>query len=378
MSERVQVCLAMMARTSPAALRRALTSCLPLIDRYCIVVDPDEVGAAMADVVKEFFAPHPAVVGDVHTKPFIKGNFAANRNRVMDLASWRTPRPSLTYDLLLDADDYLLMPAPWPIDDVGMVTMLRETGGLWEGLDAGVECYLGKFAERARVAGDGGYVVLPDHYRRPLLVRQSSGLRYEGVAHEAIDAPPNSPTLEWPQYMRAGNSEASREEQLAKYLRDAALLEKAPRTPRNVFHLAQSYRDAGKLHRARDVYYATLDAADAVISNPRSLARHIDAARAYAFAAALEAARLTVRMKLPVGVVVGAYEIAMATLDAGGRRAEPPYELALHLRENFLDDARRHAKEALSIVEKYPPPVGLFIDRYVYESGAADLVKALG
>src|SRR6185295_7705109 len=82
--------------------------------------------------------------------------------------------------------------------------------------------------------------------------------RWTGVLHEYLDTTPPArfTQLAWPRIMVSHDGARGRDPKT--YEKDAAILERAlidePTNPRYAFYLAQSYRDAGQLEKARAAY----------------------------------------------------------------------------------------------------------------------------
>jgi tetratricopeptide (TPR) repeat protein len=86
------------------------------------------------------------------------------------------------------------------------------------------------------------------------LIRRDAQARYVGATHEYLDIQGDRERLSEIWYI----DHASGSNRVGKFERDARLLEedlvRDPGNARSVFYLAQSYRDAGDLTRARDTY----------------------------------------------------------------------------------------------------------------------------
>jgi tetratricopeptide (TPR) repeat protein len=159
--------------------------------------------------------------GELHERPWV--SFDHNRNEALELA-----RAKADYLLFIDADETLRVPPSFDLP----------------ALD-----------------GDGYYISCEyagTTYPRCALVSAALPWRWEGVVHEFLtcDRPFRLRKLDGPAIVVAHDGARSRDPQT--YLKDAALLEDAlrrdPDNARNVFYLAQSYRDAGELVRSRDLY----------------------------------------------------------------------------------------------------------------------------
>ena len=210
------VCLNMIVRNEAHVIERCLRSVLPFIDRWVVVDTGSEDGTQ--DLVRTALASIP---GTLHER--IWKNFAHNRNEALTLAS-----SVADYVFFIDADETLALPPGYQRPALG-----ADAYNLW-----------------CEYAGS--------NYTRCALIRSQLPWRWQGVVHEFVECgqPVNYAALEGPHFVIAHDGARSRDPQT--YVKDAALLEEALRTEpgntRNVFYLAQSYRDAGNLARSREVY----------------------------------------------------------------------------------------------------------------------------
>jgi glycosyltransferase involved in cell wall biosynthesis len=162
--------------------------------------------------------------GKIHERPW--RDFGTNRTEAIELA-----RGQADYLLFIDADEVFEAPA----------------GFEWPKLTA--DAYTLQM-------GDSD-----NRYLREVLVKSSLPWRYVGILHEYLttDQPYTRGHLEGPIVM--GHFDGGRSQGIdtkTKYARDAEILEEAvklePNNTRNVFYLAQSYRDSDQKEKALEVY----------------------------------------------------------------------------------------------------------------------------
>ncbi len=210
------ICLNMIVKNEAPIIERCLASVLPFVDHW-VIVDTGSCDGTQ-DRIRACMRSKP---GALHERPW--RSFAHNRNEALDLAG-----DTADYVLFLDADERLDAPS---------------------GLD------------RSRLSADGYYLSCAyagTTYARCALVATRLPWRWQGVVHEFLSCaqPHRLETLERPRIVVAHDGARSRDSDT--YANDAALLEEAlkadPDNARDVFYLAQSYRDAGQLARSRDVY----------------------------------------------------------------------------------------------------------------------------
>jgi len=161
------------------------------------------------------------VPGELYERPW--KNFAHNRNEALDFA-----RDKADYVLIMDADDFLEFQPEFSVD-----TLDRE-------------------AYQLHITRDSV------SFYRTQLIKMSCPWRWVGVLHEYLtcDRPHTSKVLEHVNYQTT--HEGARSQDPQKYLKDSQVLEEAlkeePANTRYVFYLAQSYKDAGKKHKALEWY----------------------------------------------------------------------------------------------------------------------------
>ncbi|HEY3496793.1 MAG TPA: glycosyltransferase [Polyangiaceae bacterium] len=309
-----RICLAMIVKNEAHVIERCLLSVRPLLSSW-VIVDTGSTDATER-VARNALAGLP---GEYVFRPW--KNFGHNRTESLELARGRG-----AYALVIDADDALeIEPAKLP-----------------------------------RELGADGYTLPVFHgdlvYERAHLFRTALPWRYEGVLHEyaVCETAGPTPRLEGVRYLFLSGGARSLDR--SSYRRDAAILEEAlraePGHPRNLFYLAQSYRDAGLLDEAEQTY-AT-----------RAALGGWEEERWYSL---YQVACLRWRLNRPAHAVTSAF---LAACRARPARAEAPYQLAHHcrLRERY-SSAYVFAKLAASLAL---PDDRLFVSRSVYDWMALD------
>jgi glycosyltransferase involved in cell wall biosynthesis len=210
------ICLNMIVKNEAPVIARCLTSVLPVVDAW-VIVDTGSTDGTQS-MIRQLAGSKP---GELHERPWV--SFSHNRNEALELA-----RGKADYLLFIDADETLQLPSSF---------------------------------ELPALNGDAYYVSCEyagTSYSRCALVSAELPWRWEGPVHEYLtcDEPFTLRTLSGPAIVVTHDGVRSRDP--LTYLKDAALLEEAlrrdPDNPRNVFYLAQSYRDAGDLARSRELY----------------------------------------------------------------------------------------------------------------------------
>lgn len=215
------VCLNMIVKNETKILARCLDSVKPIID-FWVIVDTGSTDGTQK-LIKEVMNGIP---GELHERPWI--NFAHNRNEALDLAKGKAD-----YVLIIDADDMLEFTPDFKLP---------------------------------KLEKDGYYFQIHYNglrYSRLQLVRGDLDFKWTGVVHEVIGSPTakNLETLEGVTYVCSRGG--ARSEDPRKYYKDAELLEAAmkenPKSTRDQFYLAQSYRDAGEHKLALENYQKRAD-----------------------------------------------------------------------------------------------------------------------
>ncbi len=310
------ICLSMIVKNEAHVLARCIASVRRFITCWAIV-DTGSTDATRA-VVARALGDLP---GTLYERPW--SNFGTNRSEALALA-----RPMADYSLVMDADDTLAFS---PGIDVPLPTLTDDSYALRV-----EDCELS--------------------YYRIHFVRNALPWRYDGVLHEyaICEEAQTRGVLEGLIYHR--NYDGARSADPQKYLKDAAILEAALRVDstnaRNVFYLAQSYRDANDVARA--------------IANYEKRAS-LGGWNEEVFYSLLQVARLYERAAREPSVVWGAYLQAHRARPA---RAEAACDLARYCR--LAGDyalAHMFASAAMAIPR---PDDTLFVDEGVYAWRAVD------
>lgn len=213
---RSTVCLNMIVKNEAKVIARCLESVKPIVDSW-VVVDTGSTDGTQ-DIVRSVMKGVP---GELYERPW--KDFAHNRNEAIGLARGRSD-----YLFVIDADDL--------IDVLPGFMMPRLTE----------ESYFVR-------------VEYADHvYSRLHVFRSDLDFRYVGVLHEVLvsDVKRSYGKIDGLIYRCAGGGARSVDHD--KYRKDAATLEEAistdPSSARNVFYLAQSWRDCGELAKALETY----------------------------------------------------------------------------------------------------------------------------
>jgi tetratricopeptide (TPR) repeat protein len=312
---KVTVCLNMIVKNEAHVIERCLASAKPLVDRWCIVDTGSTDGTQ--NIIRAFMNGVP---GSLHERAW--KNFAHNRNEALDLARIE----ACNYVLFIDADETFEAPHDF----------------VWPALAAdGYELTAHYDAMR---------------YARAAMVATRLPWRWNGVLHEYLDCttPHRVEALAAPTILVRHDGARSRDP--STYLKDIAVLEAAlrdePGNTRNVFYLAQSYRDAGKLSDARTTYErrATMGGWDEEIWH-----------------SLFQVAVLTERLGDTPEKVASAYLRAFAQRPS---RAEPLVELArFHRLRAEHAQGYLYAKHASEMTR---PADRLFVDEATYAWRALD------
>ena len=307
------ISLCMIVKDEANVIERCLRSVLPFLDGWTVVDtgSSDETPAIVESVLGH-------LPGQLHHRPW--RNFAENRSEAFELN-----RGLADYHLVVDADDQLK----------GGSFQMPVLKADWYSL----RVHFGEV-----------------RYLRPQLFRTALPWRYKGVVHEHADCHEATvggflPGLEY--HVSFGEGSRSRNPQ--KYLDDARLLEKAlaaePDEPRNVFYLAQSYRDAGLLQEAAEAYGRRCQ---------------LEGWAEERYVAHLERARLLKRLQAPAQVpadLLIAYQLNPS-------RAEALLELAQFYRE--LGQWNLAHLFSARAAELKMPDEGLFLEEPAYRWRAQD------
>jgi glycosyltransferase involved in cell wall biosynthesis len=308
------ICLNMIVKNECRVIERCLRSVRPILDSWAIVDTGSSDGTQ--ELIKKTLDGIP---GELFERPW--RDFATNRNEAIELA-----RARADYLVVIDADDVLVVPDRFKLPELthDSYQLLVEYGAT--------------------------------RYWRTHLFKGALDFKYVGVLHEVLvsDSARSSARLEGLVYRVV--SGGARSDDPEKYKKDAAVLERAlkddPTSTRNAFYLAQSWRDAGELEKARDAYERRVAMAGWVEEVYVSLC---------------EIAKLEERLGRDDDTVVGAYVRAYENRPS---RVEPLCEAARFLRVKKRMAAAYPFARAASDAP-HPDDV-LFVDETVYAWRALD------
>lgn len=301
----------MIVKDESPVIRRCLKSVMPLID-YWVIVDTgssDGTQGIISDYMKD-------VPGELHQRPWV--NFGHNRNEALALAKGKGD-----YLLFIDADEELVF-APgfnMPVLENDFYYIVTEYAGI--------------------------------RYKRTQIINSKLNWRWAGVVHEAVDCPEarTSGTLEG--IINRVNTDGNRAKDPDRYLKDARLLEEAlledPSSTRNMFYLAQSYRDAGNREEAIAFYLkrVAMGGWDQEV-----------------FWSLLQVAVLQEELGVGEKMVIENYRRAR---DFRPSRAEPSYRLARLLRR--AEDYEAAYEAALLGLKAAAGSDILFVEEWIYSYG---------
>jgi glycosyltransferase involved in cell wall biosynthesis len=313
------VCLSMIVKNEASVIARCLASVKPFIDSWVIVDtgSTDNTQALIGLCMQ-------AIPGELHERPW--KDFASNRNEAIELA-----RGKADYVLVMDADDILSTSEGFTLPPLTADS----------------------YKLRIEYAGTT--------YYRTQLFRPDLDFHYEGVLHEVLLSAPErtEERLEELTYRCSFNgARGSRSSDPKKFEKDAAVLQAAlANAPahlraRYMFYLAQSYRDAGLLKRAWDVY------------SQRAAMNGFEEETWYSL---LEVAKINAKLKLSTPTVINAF---LHAYERRPTRAESLCYLAMYMREQ---DRVAAGYPFARLASKLPRPDDiLFIDDSVYAWRAKD------
>lgn len=305
------ICLNMIVKNETKVIRRCLESVMPLIDTW-VIVDTGSTDGTQK-LIKEIMKDIP---GELHERPWV--DFAHNRNEALQFAKGKAD-----YILFVDADDILTFDPKF------------------------VKPQLDKDSYSLNIAYAG------TSYSRTQLVKSSLDWKWVGPVHEVVmsSQAKTSAMLSGVTMVIIGGGDRSTD--TTKFLKDALVLEKSlqqePNHTRNTFYLAQSYKDAGLLHKAIEVYKKRV----AQGGWPEEV-----------FWSLYQIAIIQETLGVPEDVINKGYTEAYQYRPT---RIEPLYRLSSYYRrkENYLLGYAL-AKQGLNV----PPPADpLFVDTWIYQYG---------
>lgn len=268
------VCLNMIVKDEAPVIERCLRNVMPLVDAWCIVDTGSTDGTQ--DLIRATMAGVP---GDLYERPW--KNFGHNRTEAIRLAAGRAD-----WIFIIDADE----------------TLDRRDGFDWSELS-------GDAAMIEKRRGTRRYRVMN-------LVRDGLDWEWQGAVHEVLVPPEGGHVHTVRGACIVSPREGARARDPMTYRRDALMLEEAllddPDNPRNVFYLAQSYRDAGEHALALRHYRRRAE---------------MGGWHEEVFCALYESARMLALTGAPSGEFVEAF---LEAYEHTPRRAEPLYEIGMH------------------------------------------------
>ena len=299
----------MIVKDEAAVIRRCLDSVRPIISSWVIVDTGSHDGTQ--DIIRNWYADIP---GELHERPW--KNFGHNRSEALELARGRGD-----YSFVMDADGVLQI-AP----DFKMPALTADSY-------------------------DTLIVYAGVAYHRKQLMRSTLPWRYEGVLHEypVCEEARSEGFLEG--LTTVMHTDGARARDPDRFRRDAEILEQAlkerPDEPRNVFYLAQSYRDCGELDLAIRNYRRRVPLGGWNEEVWYSLYQ----------IGVLEARR---------GNWPEAMESLLAAWQFMPQRAEPLYQIAMHYQHKREHNA---AHPFMAEAMKVPPPEArrLFVEKSLYD-----------
>ena len=312
---RPKVCLNMIVKNESEVIERCLNSVLPIID-YWVIVDTGSSDGTQ-QIIKDFMHKRE-VPGELFERPWV--NFGHNRNEALSFAQGKAD-----YLFFIDADEYLKYDAEFklPTLDKDYYYMVFEHSGT--------------------------------KYSRIKLINTRLNWKWEGVLHEVLSPPPLSTYATVEHVVNVFTPEGFRSKDPEKYKKDAEILEaeliKDPHNARNVFYLAQSYRDARDYPQALKTYEkrASMGGWDQEV-----------------FYSLLQVGLIQERLEMPSEKVINSYLQAYIYRRA---RAEPLYQIArLYRTQQNYKFGYHFAKMARSL----PPTQDiLLVQQWVNDYGIA-------
>jgi glycosyltransferase involved in cell wall biosynthesis len=302
---RKTICLGMIVKNEAAVIRRCLESVRPVVD-YWVICDTGSTDNTAEIIQKTLYA----VPGELHRAQWV--DFGHNRTQALTLAKGKAD-----YHLLLDADMTLNVTGEFRDKLVADSFFIRHEGTI--------------------------------EYWIERLVSDRHDWRYVGPTHEYIwsdTAQRKGKLIELTVVHHEDGG--SRKD---KYQRDKELLKRAldtdPDNARNIFYLAQTYRDIGNLPQAIEWY------------EKRASMGGWDEEVWYSL---YQVARLQHRLGLAWALVLDAY---LRAYEFRPTRVEPIYQIARFYRETGQYHLGHLFSRAVLHVP-YPEDL-LFIERSIYE-----------
>jgi glycosyltransferase involved in cell wall biosynthesis len=220
----IKISLNIIMKNEAKVLPRFLNSVCAIIDYY-VVVDTGSTDNSK-QIVKDFF-DSKGIKGEIHDHPFVNfedaRNFALSKSKQTD------------FSLIVDPDEKLIISEGF------------KSSELKEQLSD---------ADKGTIEVRNGAMV----YGRMAFFRNSKPFRWQGVVHEVLlcDERIIDKSIKGIYIDATRTNEGQQGQTTAKYLQHIEMLHEAIKKnglePRNVFYLAQSYKDAGKPKEAIEWY----------------------------------------------------------------------------------------------------------------------------
>jgi len=283
-----KICLNMIVKNEQAVIERLLNSVSPYIDSYLII---DTGSDDQTPYIIHEYMNKKSISGEVHFREWV--NFGHNRQEALELA---IKNNKANWVLFIDADEELVCHNKnWHLE-----------------LEPNLSYQLEKHHGEYRYALTN------------LIWIKDINWSWQGVVHEYISSnnQVNQSKLRKDVWIKYNHNEGGRSigiTQTEKYLRDAKLLEAAvkldPSNSRNIFYLAQSYRDAGELELAYKNYELRVD---------------VGGWDEETYIAQTEKANLCIHLQKPLATIIAEHLKAFTLRPA---RGEALYQLVKYLRE---------------------------------------------
>lgn len=278
----------MIVKNEKAVIERLLNSISPYIDSYLIVDtgSDDDTPSIIHEYMKKKSIP-----GEIHFREWV--NFGHNRQEALDLA---IENVDANWLLFIDADEELIC-----------------NNKNWH-LELENDCSY----QLEKHHGDYRYALTN------LVWMKNINWSWQGVVHEYLSDNNTGNRIEirkdvWIKYNHNEGGRSLGITESEKYLRDANLLESAlkldPSNSRNIFYLAQSYRDAGEMELAYKNY---------------ELRVAVGGWDEETYIAQTEKANLCIHLRQPLTTIITEHLKAFTLRPA---RGEALYQLVKYLRE---------------------------------------------
>jgi glycosyltransferase involved in cell wall biosynthesis len=217
----------MIAKNEAGVILRCLESARDMVD-FVLIEDTGSTDGTEI-VVRDWLAK-VGLDGEVYGEPW--RDFAYNRSHALETLR---KRRNIDYALILDADDYVVREPQF------------EAAAFKAGLRHDV------YSVQLRNP--------PISFKRHQICSNRIEMKYRGVLHEFLEAPPGASIADASGFHIVSTREGARSRDPDKYSKDAAILERALLTEddeflrsRYTFYLGRSYDDAGQKEKALENY----------------------------------------------------------------------------------------------------------------------------